>query len=166
MSEYQIEVENAALLRAIDGAIELLSRPRTLMEAIGGKLETKANLRFDSKTDPAGVPWPQLRPATVNYWYAKKYPRGIPGTLLERTGQLRASLGHNTGDDWVELGTSRQVPGKSQPYWEVGVLHEWGTTIMQPRRIFTADPKTGKLAADDEAAVLQIVNDAILGAFD
>ncbi len=166
MSDFQIELDNAELLRAIDGAIELLARPRELMNAIGGKLETNANLRFDTKTDPAGVPWPPLSPVTVNYWYAQKYPNGIPGSLLERTRQLRASLGYNAGDDFVELGTSRRVPGKSQPYWEVGVLHEWGTVIMPRRGIFTADPKTGKLGAGDEADVLQVVNDAILGAFD
>jgi phage gpG-like protein len=166
MNDYQIELDNAELLRAIDGAIELLARPRQLMIEIGGKLEAKANDRFDNKVDPAGVPWPPLSPVTVNYWYAKKYPKGIPGSLLERTRLLRESLGHIAGDDWVELGTSRQVPGKSQPYWEVGALHEWGTVIMPRRGIFTADPKTGKLGAEDEADVLQVVNDAILGAFD
>jgi phage gpG-like protein len=165
MDELQITLDNAALLRAIDGAIELLASPRQLMEEIGAKLESNANLRFDSKKDPAGVPWPPLSQVTIDYWYAKKYPKGIPGTLMERTRQLRNSLGYNAADDSVVLGTSRRVPGKSQPYWEVGQLHEWGTVIMPRRGIFTADPKTGKLGGDDEADVLQIVNDAVLGAF-
>jgi phage gpG-like protein len=166
MQELQIEVDNAELLRVIDGAIEQLANPRQLMLEIGSKLEANANLRFDTKVDPAGVPWPPLSPVTVNYWYAEKYPGGIPGSLLERTRQLRNSMGYNAGDTWVELGTSRRVPGKSQPYWEVGQLHEWGTAIMPRRGIFTADPKTGKLGAGDEADVLQVVNDFILGAFD
>ena len=55
------------------------------MDDIGALLESNARLRFTTKTDPAGVPWPPLAPATVNHWYAIKYPQGIPGTLLQRT---------------------------------------------------------------------------------
>jgi phage gpG-like protein len=168
----QITVDNAALLAAIDGAIALLQRPRQLFEEIGAKLESNANLRFDSKTDPTGAAWLPISPATraiyESEWFIARNPAfkgGIPGSLLERTRQLRDSLGYNPGDDFVELGTSRRVPGKRQPYWEVGVLHEWGTVKMPRRGIFTADPKAGKLGSEDEADVLQIVNDAILGAF-
>jgi phage virion morphogenesis protein len=166
MNDAQIVFDNAELLRAIDGAIELLSRPRALMEEMGAKLESSAQLRFETKVDPAGVPWPALSPVTVNYWYKKKYPKGIPGSLLERTRQLRNSLAYNVGDDYVDLGTSRRVPGKSQPYWEVGQLHEWGTTIMPRRGILTADPETGALAASDEADLLAIIERAMLDAFD
>lgn len=166
MADGQITFDNAALLQAIDGAIELLSRPQPLLENIGAKLESSANLRFDTKTDPAGVPWPKLSQTTVDVFYAERYPKGIPGSLLERTRQLRDSLAYNVGEDWVALGTSRRVPGKSQPFWEVGVLHEWGTRIMPRRGILTADPKTGQLAPGDEADILLIVQDAILGAFD
>ena len=173
MNELQVEVDNTALLRVIDGAIEQLVRPRQLMIEIGGKLEQNARLRFDTKTDPTGAAWPPLSPTTKaiyeSEWFKARNPKfknGIPGTLLDRTRQLLDSLGYNPGDDFVELGTSRRVPGKSQPYWEVGQLHEWGTVIMPRRGIFTADPKTGKLGAEDEADLLQLVNDAILGAFD
>lgn len=166
MDELQVTIDTSALIDAIDGALALLARPTQLMEEIGAKMESNARLRFDTKTDPTGKAWDQLRPATVNYWYAKKYPKGIPGSLLKRTGQLFDSIGYNPGDDWVELGSSRRVPGKSQPFWEVGQLHEWGTVIMEPRRIWTADPKTGKLGAGDEADILDIVQEAVLGAFD
>ncbi|MEY2689724.1 MAG: hypothetical protein RL375_3923 [Pseudomonadota bacterium] len=166
MQELQITLDNAELLRAIDGAIAVLAQPQQLLEDIGAKLESNANLRFDTKVDPAGVPWPPLSQVTKEVFYAEKYPKGIPGSLLERTRQLRNSLGYNVGPDWVILGTSRRVPGKSQPFWEVGQLHEWGTTIMPRRGILTADPETGKLGAGDEADILAIVQDAILGAFD
>lgn len=162
----RITVDATELLALIDRAIAELEHPRQLMDDIGALLESNARVRFTTKTDPAGVPWPPLAPATVNHWYAIKYPQGIPGTLLQRTGQLFDSIGHNPGDDWVELGTSRRVPGKRQPFWEVGELHEWGTVIMPRRGIFTADPKTGKLGADDEADVLDLVERAMLGAFD
>lgn len=162
----QIIFDDSALLRAIDNAIALLSRPQALLEEIGAKLELSAQMRFDSKTDPAGEAWPQLAESTVNYWYKKKYPNGIPGTLLSRTNILRESLSHYVEGDSIVLGTSRQVPGKSQPYWDVGVLHEWGTVIMPRRGILTADPETATLAASDQAAIISIVQDALLGAFE
>lgn len=136
-----------------------------MMEDIGAKLESNINLRFDAKVDPTGAPWAPLSPVTVNYWYAEKYPDGIPGSLLERTRLLRNSLAYNAGEDFVEVGTSRRVPGKSQPFWQVGMLHEFGTTIMPRRGILTADPKTGQLGADDQADVLAIVNDVLGAAF-
>lgn len=173
MNDLQITIDNAALLRAIDGALAQLSRPRQLMIEIGAKMETNARLRFDTKTDPAGQPWPPLGPITkeiyASEWFKARNPafkNGIPGTLLDRTRQMLNSLAYNPGDDWVDIGTSRRVPGKSQPYWEVGQLHEWGTSKMPRRGFLTANPATGTLATDDEADILGIVEAALLGAFD
>jgi len=153
-----IELQDRALLRAIGNMLALMESPRRLMDEIGAAIEKRAQQRFDTKTDPSGVPWPPLAKSTVDFWYAKKYPDGIPGSLMERTGLLRASLAHNAGDDWVDIGTSREVPGKSRPTWQVGFLHEWGTRIMPPRRILTADPETGTLGAGDQEAVLQVIS--------
>lgn len=160
-----IELQSEQLLAAIDRAIDALERPAQMMEDIGAKLESNINLRFDAKVDPTGAAWKPLAPATINYWYAERYPDGIPGSLLERTRLLRSSLAYNAGPDFVEIGTSRRVPGKSQPFWEVGMLHEFGTTTMPRRGILTADPKTGELGADDQADVLAIVNSVLGAAF-
>lgn len=160
-----IELQDEQLLAAIDRALAMLEHPVAMMEDIGAKLESNINLRFDAKVDPTGAAWAPLSPVTVNYWYAEKYPDGIPGSLLERTRLLRNSLAYNAGDDFVEIGTSRRVPGKSEPFWQVGMLHEFGTTTMPRRGILTADPKTGELGADDQADVLAIVNDALGAAF-
>lgn len=159
-----IELDDAVLLAAIDRALAVLTHPGELLEDIGAKLEGNVELRFDQKVDPSGVPWAPLSPVTVDVFYAAKYPGGIPGSLLQRTNLMRASLTHNVGDDYLELGTSRSVPGKSQPTWQVGFLHEFGTTKMPRRGILTADPKAGTLGAEDQADVLAVVSQAMLTA--
>ena len=162
------ELQDEEMLAAIDRALQLLQQPGDLMEDIGAKIEANAELRFDEKVDPTGAPWAPLSPATVaiyeSPWFIERNPAfqgGIPGTLLERTRQLRASLAHNAGVDYVEIGTSRQV-GKKK--WQVGALHEWGTEKMPRRGILTANPQRGELGAGDQADVLAIVNAALSSA--
>lgn len=163
-----VDLEDGPLLQAIDQAIAQLDNNAGWMRLIGQKLEENARKRFISKTDPTGAAWPKLETESplAKYWNERKYPSGeIPGTLLERTRQLLNSLAHNAGDGWLEVGTTRTVPGKSQPTWEVGMLHEFGTKIMPRRGILTADPNTGRLGAQDEADLLEVVADALVSAF-
>lgn len=164
-----ITLDAAPLLRAIDAAIAVLAQPRALMDEIGADFEAKANLRFETKRDPTGQAWAPLSQATKDIyeseWFIKRNPAfkgGIPGSLLERTRQLRNSLGYNTGPDWVEIGTSRATKGNA---WQIGMLHEFGTEKMPRRGLLTADPETGTLAPADEADILALVQQAMDGAF-
>ena len=166
-----ITLDAAPLLRAIDAAIAVLAQPRALMDEIGADIEAKVNLRFDTKRDPLGQAWAPLSPATIEIyesdWFKKRpennaYKNGIPGSLLERTRQLRNNLAYNTGPDWVEIGTSRATKGNK---WQIGMLHEFGTEKMPRRGLLTADPETGTLAAEDEADILALVQQAMDGAF-
>lgn len=168
LAQFQAELDDAALLAAIDRMLAVLAQPAELMREVGAKLETNAQQRFDSHTDPSGQPWAPLAWNTIQIyrsaWFIKRNPEfkgGIPGSLLQHTNALRRSLAFNAGDDWVEIGTLRTVPGRSQPTWQVGWLHETGTRTMPPRRILTADPATGTLGAGDQADVLAIVNGAL-----
>lgn len=163
MDELTITVDDAELLQALDQAILVLARPRQLMDDIGAKLESNVQLRFDAKRDPTGAPWAPLSAATIDAFYTEKYPRGIPGSLLERTRALRNSLSHNTGETWVEIGTARPTKGGK---WQVGLLHEFGTRTMPRRGLLTADPTTGTLGEQDREDILDIVRDALAGAFD
>lgn len=165
----QIELQDGDILAALDRAIGQLERPGELFQDIGAKLEANASLRFDTKTDPTGKAWAPITQATKDIyesdWFIARNPAfkgGIPGTLLERTRQLRQSLAYNAGVDYVEIGTSRKVGKKG---WQVGALMEWGTERMERRGILTADPKTGRLGAEDQADVLAIVNGWLSGAF-
>lgn len=167
--QFNYELDDADMLAAIDRAIAALERPRELMDEIGAAIESAANLRFQTKTDPAGNAWPALSPATIDIyeseWFIKQNPAfagGIPGTLLERTGQLLASLAHNAGDDFAEIGTSRASKGGR---WQIGLLHETGTRNMPRRGFLVADADTSALGADDEAEVLGIVSTYLGSAF-
>lgn len=171
MTYGQVELVDDALMRAIDGAINALQQSRPMMEDIGAKLESNARLRADRMVDPLGNAWAPLSPTTVaiyqSEWFIERNPHfagGIPGQLLKRSGQLLESLSYVPGDDYVDIGTSRQVPGKSQPTWEVGVLHEWGTVKMPRRGLLTADPEQGTIADSDAQDVLDIVQTFIDGA--
>lgn len=160
-----VRLDDSELLAAIDRTLALLQQPYELMNDIGAKIEKKAHERWDTKTDPNGDPWAPLSPATKDIyesdWFIarnSKFNGGIPGTLLDRTNELRGSLTHNTGDDYTEIGTSRP-----QGAWQIGWLHETGTTKMPRRGILTANPKTGELGAGDRDDVLGIVNGALRG---
>ena len=158
----RVEVTDAAVLAAIDGAIRLLEDPRDLLQEIGDQLEANVALRFETKTDPAGQKWAPLSEATKEIyqsdWFIKRNPAfkgGIPGSLLQRTNAMRQSLAFNVVDNVLELGFSRATKGGR---WEVSQLHETGTRNMPRRGILTADPTTGELGAQDQAAILAIVN--------
>lgn len=164
----QIDLADSTLLRAVNQALAIVADPHSMMDSIGAKIEANVNLRFETQTDPTGAPWEPLSTSEISrYWNARNYPKGMPGNqLLVRTGQLRDHLAHNAGDDWVDIGTSRSVPGKSQPTWQVGMLHEFGTKTMPRRGLLTADPETGTLGQGDQADILAIIEQAINGAFE
>lgn len=170
MSDLLFELQDDELRRAIGNALALLQRPRPIMDAIGARLKTNAELRFDAKRDPAGQAWAPLSPKTIaiyqSEWFIKQNPAfagGIPGSLLERTRLLRASLGYNASDDAVEIGTSRATAGGK---WQIGWLHETGTRRMTRRGFLVADPKTGELSPGDTEDILEVVVAAISGAFE
>lgn len=145
---FELDPERA-MLRAVDGLIDHISRPRDLMEILAAVLESNVQQRFDDKVDPTGASWAQLAPATVAM-YREKYGETIPGSLLERSRQMRQSLTANAGDDWAEIGMSRKTPpNKSGKVWDLPVLHEHGTKRMPRRGLLTADPEAGRLGDAD-----------------
>lgn len=160
MAEFvSIEVTGAEELQAeLRRAAARIDRPRELMQALGARLKTNIERRFDTKRDPTGAAWRPHAPATVKR-YAREDAGKRRGTLLERTGRMRDSLTVNAGDDQVEVGMSRLTPGGA---WQVPLLHELGTRRMPRRGIFFADPAAGTLGAQDEADL----RDEIVGFLD
>jgi len=148
-----IEVEGADELRAaLAHAIARLERPRDLMQALADAIKENIERRFDSKLDPGGSGWEPLRPATKARYRredtdARTGAHTRRGTILERTGRMRASLAAAAGDDWAQIGMDRLTDGGR---WSIPLLHETGTRRMVARPIFLADWRSGKLGADDE----------------
>lgn len=135
----QLGAVDALLLRVI----ERIEQPTQLLDNMGAAMERNINLRFETKTDPAGVPWQALAESTLK-GYERKYKGAIPGSLLERTRHMRDSLTYNV------LGTSVEV-GFSELYAQ---YHETGSKDGKrpPRRgLLTANWQTGKLGPGDEA---------------
>ena len=115
---------------------------RGLMDSIGQEMETRVANRFESQTDPSGAPWIQWADATI-----ATYPDDGNGTILDRYGDMLASLSHQADDSSVTYGFAT-------PY---AAFHEFGTKRMPRRGMLTEDPNAGTLSADDQAAVLGII---------
>lgn len=151
----RIDVTGSAELQALlANATRRLQRPQELMEALAARLEANINERFDRKVDPTGQRWQPLAPATLERYAAQDQGRR-QGTLLERTGQMRASLTSGATDDTAEVGMSRLTDGGG---WSVPLLHETGTRRMPRRGIFLADPDAGTLGPQDEEMLAEEIN--------
>jgi phage virion morphogenesis protein len=152
-----IVLEADELLALLGRALAQLSEPTELMQAIGAQLETNVQSRFESQVDSAGQPWAQLASATLKT-YNKKYKGAIPGSLLKRTGLMRASLAANASSDAVEVGYSV----------DYAIFHVTGTKHM-PRRdslfaTIAASGQTGTLGAGDEADIVALTEDFLRSA--
>jgi phage virion morphogenesis protein len=154
---------NAELQAFLQQAVRRIERPAELMEALAARLEANIQERFDRKVDPTGQSWAALAPQTVKRYEAEDQGRR-QGTLLQRTGQMRASLTSAAGDDFAEVGMSRLSDGGE---WSIPLLHETGTRRMPRRGIFLADPDAGTLGQQDEAMLteeIQAYLDDVFGA--
>ena len=115
---------------------------RSLMDSIGQEMETRVANRFETQTDPSGAPWIQWADSTI-----ANYPDDGNGTILDRYGDMLASLSHQADDSSVTYGFAT-------PY---AAFHEFGTKRMPRRGLLTEDPDAGTLSADDQAAILGII---------
>ncbi len=112
-----------------------------VMSAIGMELESRASSRFETRTDPNGVPWSPWKPSTV-----KNYPKDGNRKLLDRSGDMLSRLTHQSDN-------SSAVIGFGQPYAQ---YHETGTKRMVPRLLLT-NGRDG-IGSGDEQAVIKLLN--------
>lgn len=109
MSNDRITIQldgEAELLRRLDRLIQQVAAPDALMASLAAILESRIHQRLDTETAPGGTPWLPLADATKAI-DEKQYDGAIPGSLLERTRQMRSSLCANSSSDWPEEGMSR-----------------------------------------------------------
>jgi phage virion morphogenesis protein len=147
-------VDSAAIMAALARTVRVLDNPQALLADIGFELEGNIRQRFDVnvKTDPSGRPWDPLAESTKKS-YNKKYEGVVPGSLLNRSGDMLKSLTSNTDANSVEVGFSILY----------AIFHVTGTRHM-PRRdslfaAIAANGSTGTLGAQDEADIIEIVED-------
>lgn len=115
---------------------------RSLMDSIGQEMETRVANRFETQTDPSGAPWIQWADSTI-----ANYPDDGNGTILDRYGDMLDHIGHQADDSSVAWGFADAY----------AAFHEFGTKRMPRRGMLTEDPDAGTLSADDQAAVLGII---------
>lgn len=128
--------------------IRLLSyRMRDLtpvLAGVGGALESNIRNRFESRTDPDGMPWAPWAQSTRD-----NYPDGAHARLLDRYGDMLGELSYQLdGDASVRVGFGK----------DYATYHEWGTEYMPRRGLLMSDPDAGTLSEDDTATVLDVLN--------
>lgn len=115
---------------------------RQPLDEIGAALETRISGRFETESDPTGAPWAPWAEST-----RESYPDDGNGRILDRYGDMLASLNHQVDGDSVLVGFGQ----------DYAAFHEFGTERMPRRGLIFEDPEAGTLASDDEQAVLDIL---------
>ena len=138
MSGITLAVVDHGVLGALAAMTDQLRDMSPVMKAIGRKLESNVNVRFDTKTAPDGSAWAPWAESTA----AARAEEGR-GTLLEYTGRMRDSLTSNADAKSLEVGFG-------VPY---AVYHEVGTSRMPARPVLFDGNTLGQDDLDDVLAV-------------
>ena len=142
-----IEVTNDTIrpyLERLQARAGDLSQP---LASIGMELESRISGRFETESDPRGAAWHPWAAST-----RATYPAGANGRILDRYGDMLASLSHQVGKNEVRIGFGDPK----------AAYHEWGTKRMPRRGLLFDDPDAGTLAPDDEVAVLDVLSAYLL----
>ena len=137
-----VTVDDKAFRSVLEQLYRGMGNLTPVMQSIGMELESRISGRFESRTDPNGSAWAPWAQSTVD-----GYPEGGNRRLLDRYGDMLASLNHQADATSVRVGFGK-------PY---AAFHEWGTEHMPRRGLLFDDPDAGTLAEGDEAAVLDII---------
>jgi len=137
-----ISINDEAILEFLHGLMRKSQDLTPLMDDIGAAMDKRVSDRFETESDPMGVPWSPWAEST-----RKSYPENGHGRLLDRLGDM---LG---GRSYTADATSMTY-GFDQPY---AAYHEFGTKHMPRRGMLAADPEAGTLSEGDQAAVLDIL---------
>ena len=150
-----ITVEDSAFRAKLEKLQASMGNLTPVMSEIGDRLEEKVRQRFETRTDPNGVPWkPWAESTRDGYpWPNAKTKERLkygPGNarLLDRHGDMLDSLNHQADANSVTVGFAN----------DYAVFHEYGTKKMPRRGMLLGNPTQGSLGADDAADVLDIVN--------
>lgn len=105
MPVIKIEVQDRAVIAALNRLIQAGGELAPVLAAIGRQVKTNVELGFVGGRDPYGRPWAALR--------------ARQGQPLRDTGRLMGSIDYRVSSDSVEIGTNvRYAP-----------LHQFGGTV-------------------------------------
>lgn len=152
----RIQINSAPIDALLNRVITVIERPTELLDRIGAVMERNTQIRFETKTDPNGVPWQALAESTLAS-YRVKYKGVIPGGLLERTREMRNSLAYHVTGISVEVGFSVDYAGYQITGKKDGTLPS--------RDPLTGNWRTGQLGAGDEADIVAEIEDFLSQGF-
>ncbi len=143
-----IDANTPTVLQALRELEQRMTDMTPVMRDIGQRMEARVRARFETETDPMGNMWDEW---ADSYHPAKGGSRPTDGNtgILDLYGDMLNSL------NWSADRTSVTV-GFGQPY---AAYHEFGTSKMKRRGMLFANPDTGELAPDDEAEILDVIQD-------
>ncbi len=139
-----ISIDNRLVLEFLHGLRDKIDDMTPVMDSIGAEMETRVSNRFETQTDPMGVPWSPWAESTK-----ASYPEKGHRFFLYRLGDLLGGISHQADQSSVTYGFD-------VPY---AAYHELGTDKMPRRGLLTADPEAGPLSDSDEAEVLALLSD-------
>lgn len=143
----RIDVQDDEVLAYLGQLADKLGDLTPVMDAIGQRLEEQISYRFETESDPSGQPWAPWAAAT-----RKNYPKDGNRRILDRYGDL-LKMSHRADRTSVEVGTGAGYGG----------YHEYGTKHMPRRGFLFADPGARTLGADDQRAILDLVESYLEG---
>ena len=152
-----VTADNSAFKSYLDRLQNTLGNLTPAMRGIGMEMEGRVTGRFETKTDPDGLPWHPWARNTDKY-----YPRaGTPGAakmggagnglLMDRYGELLKGISYQADSNSVRIGSDQLY----------STFHEFGTKNMPRRGLFFSDPEKGEMSKPDEEAVLGVLYDLI-----
>lgn len=151
----KIDIDASEFGLPLDELARRLADPAPVLNSIGMVLENNARKRAELGMDPDGTPWhPWAESTRKGYPFAGTVAaQGIEGIgsgrLLDRYGEMLRGLSHQVEGDTVRVGFKD----------DYATFHEWGTKHMPRRGLLMSDPDVGTLGEEDEAEVLQTVNE-------
>lgn len=138
----QVTVDYLPAKERLDALFALAGDLFPAMSAIGMEMENRVRGRFETETDPLGLPWAEWAPSTV-----ANYPKDGHKKLLDRFGDMYEGASHSADSNSVTIGFDR----------DYAAYHEFGTEHMDRRGLLFDDPESGTIAPDDEIAIIDIV---------
>lgn len=122
----EIQLIDQDFRAAIDRLLNANTDLSPLMVTLAGHLAATAERAFETESDPSfGTPWAALSPR----YLARKLKAGFSREKLQRTGELKASIVAESGDDYAEVAVGA-------PY---AIYHQLGTAKMPARPFLGID---------------------------
>lgn len=111
--DFEVLVEDRELREALATMAESIQDATPLMEDIARMLRNVTEDALQAETSPFGDAWEPLKEDTI----ARREEAGHwPGSILQVTGGLAASISTNAGPDFAELGAAK----------EYAAIHQFG----------------------------------------